>query len=91
MSKIIVEVCAGTHCILMGSMDIMDAITSLSEVRYDKVDSCEIEVKAIPCLNNCKRGKSGPVVIVDGQMIESADSESVMALIMNASRQKSCS
>lgn len=91
MSKIVVEVCAGTHCVLMGSMDIMDAIASLAEVYAEQGKVCEIEVKAIPCLNNCKEGKSGPVVIVDGQEIEAADSESIMSMIMEISQKKSCS
>ena len=91
MSKIVVEVCSGTHCVLMGSMDIMDAIASLAEVYTEQGKICEIEINAIPCLNNCKQGKSGPVVIVDGQEIEAADSESIMAMIMEISKQKGCS
>lgn len=91
MSKIVVEVCSGTHCVMMGSMDIMDAIASLADVYAEQGRHLEIEVKAIPCLNNCKQGKSGPVVIVNGQEIEAADSESIMSMIMEISQKQACS
>lgn len=83
MSKIVVEVCAGTHCVLMGSMNIMDAVHSLEELRQDLEHPCEVEVVAIPCMNLCKEGDRGPFVKVDGQLIEGGESESVMAAIMD--------
>lgn len=82
MSKIIVEVCAGIYCTMMGSMDIMDAIASLSELRHDLNPDLEIEVRAIPCPGTCEQGRQAPLVFVNGRPVYRADSETVMALIL---------
>ncbi|MHC1786454.1 MAG: NAD(P)H-dependent oxidoreductase subunit E [Christensenellales bacterium] len=83
MGKITVEVCAGTHCTMMGSMDIIDAVHSLEEIRQEMADACEVEVSAVPCMNLCKGSVHGPFVRVDGQLIEQAENEAVMAAIMS--------
>ena len=88
MGKIIVEVCAGTHCTMMGSMDIIDAVHSLDEIRQALDDACEVEVTAVPCMNLCKKEIHGPFVRVDGQLIQHAESEAVMAAIMSRCRQQ---
>lgn len=88
MDKILVEVCVGTHCVMMGSMNIIDAVHSLEEFRRDMDNPCEIEVRAVPCIDICKDGLSGhrdgPWVRVQGKLIEHAESETVMAAIMDA-------
>lgn len=82
MKSILVEVCAGTHCTMMGSMNIMDAIQSLEEFRGGISTLCDIEVEVIPCMNLCRDTVQGPFVRVDGLLIPQAESESVMAAIM---------
>ena len=82
MGKIVVEVCAGTHCTMMGSMDIIDAVHSLEEIRQEMEGACDVEVTAVPCMNLCKGNINGPFVRVDGELIEQAESEAVMAAIM---------
>ena len=87
METILVEVCAGTHCVMMGSMNIIDAVHSLEEIREDIGTPCKIEVKAVPCMKACKADtalekKQGPFVKVNGKMIKQAESENVMAEIM---------
>ncbi len=88
MAKIIVEVCTGTHCVLMGSMHMMDSIASLAEIKEEMGNDCEIEVKAVPCLNYCKDGEVGPFVIVDGKTIPQAEAGVVMAAIMERCNSK---
>ncbi len=88
MKKIIVEVCAGTHCTMMGSMDIMDAIASLDDEQLGLDSQCSIEVKAIPCKGTCEHGKRSPYVFIDGELIENADSSSVMSKIIELVQQK---
>jgi NADH:ubiquinone oxidoreductase subunit E len=83
VGKIVVEVCAGTHCIMMGSMDVIDAVHSLEEIRQDTENACEIVMTAVPCMNLCKKGIQGPFVRVNGELIEQAESEAVMAAIMS--------
>ncbi|MDD4080538.1 MAG: NAD(P)H-dependent oxidoreductase subunit E [Eubacteriales bacterium] len=82
MKSILVEVCAGTHCTMMGAMNIMDAVHSLEEFQEDTPDMCDIQVRAIPCMNLCRDAAQGPFVRVDGKLIPQAESESVMAAIM---------
>ncbi|NLB37847.1 MAG: DUF1450 domain-containing protein [Clostridiales bacterium] len=82
MDKIIVEVCAGTHCTMMGAMNIMDAVASLSEIRKDMEPCCEVEVRPIKCMDLCKNGSQGPFVTVNGALVERAESDAVMAAIM---------
>jgi len=89
MKNILVEVCAGTHCTMMGAMNIIDAIHSLEEFNQDNINICQIQVEAIPCMNLCRGTDQGPFVRVDGQLISQAESESVMAAIMVRCREHS--
>ena len=83
MEKIIVEVCAGTHCTMMGAMNIIDSVHSLDEIQREMGGTfCEVEVRAIPCMDLCRQGIQGPIVRVNGQLIHEAESENVMAAIM---------
>lgn len=83
MKKIVVEICAGTHCTLMGAMDIMDAVASLSDIQHEADPACEIEIRPIPCPDTCQNGRKSPMVRVNGQILFKADSETVMALILD--------
>lgn len=85
MGTILVEVCAGTHCVMMGAMNIIDAVHSLDEVRAGMGNSCEvceIQVQAVSCMELCRDGDHGPFVRVDGKLIPQAESENVMAAIL---------
>ncbi len=81
MARIVVEVCAGTFCTMMGSMDIMSAIESLKELSQIN-ESCELEVLPRPCFGNCQAGQLAPVVVMNGQPIFKADMETIMSMIM---------
>lgn len=84
MAKITVEVCAGTHCVMMGSMNIIDAVHSLQELSTGHKPACEVEVVAVPCTSQCKQEDvNGPFVKVNGKLIAEAESETVMAAIMD--------
>ena len=82
MATIVVEVCAGTHCTMLGAMNVMDAIHSLEELRGETPGGCAVEVRAVPCMNLCGSDVHGPFVRVDGALLENAQSEAVMAAIM---------
>ena len=87
MHRILVEVCAGTHCTMMGAMNMIDAIHSLAEIREEMGSACRVEVKPVPCLGNCKLPSvRGPIVRVEGELIENAQSEDVMARILDRCR-----
>jgi NADH:ubiquinone oxidoreductase subunit E len=91
MGKIIVEVCVGTHCTMMGAMNIIDSIHSLEEIQRElDEDYCEVEVRATPCRKLCGGEVNGPFVRIDGEEIRSAENEGVMAAIMTRCRSKKC-
>ena len=82
MPKILVEVCAGTHCTLMGAMDIIDSVEGLLEFHQDINPDFEIEVRPIACSKVCEKGQHAPVVLINGEMFLQTNSESVMEKIL---------
>lgn len=73
---------------MMGSMDIMDAIASLDDEQLGLGDRYSIEVRAIPCKGTCDHGKRSPYVFIDGELIENADSSSIMSKIIQLVHEK---
>ncbi len=87
MDKIVVEVCAGTYCTMMGSMDIVTAIESLKDLKESTGISCDIDLRVIPCTENtCHKGVLAPVVKINGEVLLQAGTETVMAHLMNLAR-----
>ncbi len=89
MGKVVVEVCTGTHCVMLGSTHMMDSIASLAEIQQEMGNDCQIEVRPVACLDLCKQGITGPIVVVDGKLLPQADSAEVMAVILNRCRSAS--
>lgn len=84
MPKINIDVCAGTYCTMMGSMDIIASIESLIEL--NELSDSELVIRPVPCTNECDHGKLSPVVIIDGETITQADSETIMSIILQKVR-----
>ncbi len=83
MKKLVVEICVGTQCTMLGATHIMDAVQSLEELRRETPDSgCQVEVVPLPCMDLCNEHVQGPFVRVNGELLSSAQSEDVMAAIM---------
>ena len=80
MPKINIDICAGTHCTMMGSMDIIASIESLIEL--NELSDYELVIRPVPCTNECDHGKFSPIVMVDGETITQADSETIMSVIL---------
>lgn len=89
MPLIKVDVCAGTHCTMMGSMDIIASVESLIELSDFNPD-CEILINPVPCNNQCEHGRLAPIVSINGQYLENADSETVMSMILEIIRSQGC-
>jgi NADH:ubiquinone oxidoreductase subunit E len=83
MPQILVEVCAGTHCTLMGAMDIISAVEGLRELYQELNPDCVIEVRPIACTHFCDGRPDASVVIINGEPLLTATSDSVMEKIMN--------
>ena len=79
MNKIEVKICAGTACFVMGAPQIQALEFSAPADIADK-----IEVVEVRCMNHCNKGSAynkGPFVEVDGELIEEATMEKVVAKI----------
>ncbi len=79
MEKVKVKICAGTACFVMGAPQIQALEFAAPEDLADK-----IEVTEVRCMNHCSQGKGynkGPFVEVNGELIEEATFEKVVAKI----------
>lgn len=90
MPKIIVEVCAGTHCTLMGAMDIISAVEGLADLHAGLKPECIVEVRPIRCNHICDTGNHAPVVYVNGEMMTRTDTESVMEKVYAIAHEADC-
>ena len=90
MPKILVEVCAGTQCTLMGSMDIISAVEGLREFSHEIGPECPIEVRPIPCNHTCNNGPDAPIVVINGELMTRTDAESVMEKIFEIAADFGC-
>lgn len=86
MAKMIIEVCAGTYCTMMGSMNLVTAVESLMEL--DDTDfTCDIEVVVTPCQDElCQHGAMSPVVKIDDEIILKAEPETIMWRLIEKAR-----
>lgn len=79
MEKVKVKICAGTACFVMGAPQIQSLEFAAPEDLADK-----IEVTEVRCMDYCSRGKGynkGPFVEINGEVIEEATMEKVVAKI----------
>ncbi|HCX61825.1 MAG TPA: NADH-quinone oxidoreductase [Clostridiales bacterium] len=86
-----VKVCVGSNCTLLGAMSILDQIDDLKIIMREDSDNYneeELEVEAIKCLGFCKDTdeKVSPIVVIDGETMYNATSQTVMEKIVNKIR-----
>ena len=70
---------------MMGSMDIVAAIESLVDLEESGI-LCDLDIQATPCLGNCQSGALSPVVRITGETLFKAETETVMARLLELSR-----
>lgn len=93
MKKVPVEICVCTACVMNGSVEIMEAVESLRDLREEMSDGYptenrgQIELTTNKCLGNHSHQESSPVVSIGGKLFEKADAESVMASIVEIFQQ----
>ncbi len=72
-----VRICCGTACFVMGGADLLLVREKLSEK-----ENAKISVTFEPCLGYCKeKDKNPPFVIIDGEVHEKVDIDSLVSLI----------
>ena len=79
MEKIEVKICAGTACFVMGAPQIQALEFSAPADIADRIETVEVR-----CMNHCNKGSGynkGPFVEVNGELIEEATMEKVVAKI----------
>jgi NADH:ubiquinone oxidoreductase subunit E len=73
MAKLIIEVCLGTSCHLMGSQAVMSAIETLPPEQKAQVD-----LRGVTCLQNCRKG---PTVRINGVVLTEMTPDRLLAVI----------
>ncbi|HOP73662.1 MAG TPA: (2Fe-2S) ferredoxin domain-containing protein [Bacillota bacterium] len=79
MKPVTVQICVGTHCTMMGAMNLYEALQSMQE------EGLEITIDLVRCFGDCKANEA-PVVVVNDKKIVSATSEKVMEYIMEVGK-----
>lgn len=88
MKKILVEICACTECVMKGAMDLEESIEDLKKLKTQLKISAPVKVEINKCLGEGKHADKSPLVMVNGELIENANSETVMAKIMSLSAEE---
>ena len=83
VNEILIEVCSGSECVMMGAMDIIESIEGLGQLKRQLHVKIPVQVVPTKCMGYCKQGSFSPVVRVNGEVITNATSETIMAKIMS--------
>lgn len=73
MEQLIVEICAGTSCYLLGSQDLIDALETLPPEKRSKID-----LRGITCLKSCGQG---PNVRIKGVVLSNMTPDRLLQAI----------
>ncbi|MFP4020240.1 MAG: (2Fe-2S) ferredoxin domain-containing protein [Halanaerobium sp.] len=71
------EICVGSHCSLVGALNILDTLEELQE-EYPE----QIQIERVECMDRCEDIKKAPIVKVDDELITSAQNQMVISKIM---------
>lgn len=71
-----IKICMGTHCAMMGNLNLLEAIEELQEKH-----PTQIEVEVVRCLKYCENNNA-PVVELNNRTITNASSEKVISEIL---------
>jgi len=72
-----VKICVGSHCSLVGALNILDTLEELKE-EYPE----QIQIEKFECMDRCDDIKKAPVVKVDDDLITSAKTQIVISKVM---------
>lgn len=76
MEKVMVKVCMGTHCSMMGNLEIYSALEVLKKQYPEKLD-----LEIVKCLGACKGGNI-PVISIDEEIHLSSRSDEIVSKIL---------
>ncbi len=73
MDQLIIEICAGTSCYLLGSQDLITTLETLPPEKRSKID-----LRGITCLKACGQG---PNVRINGILLSNITPERLLQAI----------
>lgn len=73
MDQLIIEICAGTSCYLLGSQDLIHTIETLPPEKRSKID-----LRGISCLKACGQG---PNIRINGVVLSNITPERLLQVI----------
>lgn len=73
MNRLVIEVCVGTSCYLLGAQDLLQAIEELPAEQQGKV-----EINGVTCLKNCGKG---PNIRINGTVYSGVTPERLLQVI----------
>lgn len=76
-----VEICVGSHCSLVGALNILE---TLEELQTEYPD--QIQIEKLECMDMCDDIKNAPLVRVDKELITSAQTQIVISKVMERIR-----
>lgn len=76
MATLIIEVCLGTSCHLMGSQAILSAIETLPPEQRARID-----LRGVTCLKSCRKG---PTVRINGVVLADMTPDRLLAVIADS-------
>ncbi len=82
MKKLTVTVCVCTECVMNGAIDLIESIESLNKLKVQLRLNTQIDVQTSKCIGEPKHGDKSPMVEINGEYIENANAETVMAKII---------
>ena len=85
MKKLKVEVCVCTQCVLNGAMHIIESIEGLRKLKTQLRMNAQVDVVTTSGLVEGKHPETAPLVRVNGELIEKANSETVMEKVLSQS------
>ncbi|PUU93130.1 MAG: hypothetical protein CI948_307 [Halanaerobium sp.] len=72
-----VEICAGSHCSLVGALNILETLEEL-QTEYPG----QIQIEKVECMDMCDDIKNAPVIRVNDDLITSAQTQMVISKVM---------
>lgn len=75
MKKLLIEICIGTSCHLLGSQDLIDALEELSDEVKNNID-----VQGVTCLKSCGKG---PNIRINGIVVPNVTPEQLIEIVQD--------
>lgn len=83
-----IEVCMGTNCMMNGSMELFDQLSSFNELIEENPEDYKVEnleVVPIKCQKNCKLEEEykDVTIIIDGDLVHNLKGAELLERVMN--------